>query len=143
LQWVGEWGLLCESRGEGLCWFGKAGDSKIKTYRIIVDTAYFQNDSSCTGVSLKFSGGKNENGYSYIYPNPASDQAILKYILPVEERAWFIIYDFVGHEINRYKLNAKRSELRFNLNELNPGLYLYKIVDGNKVISFGKFTVIR
>lgn len=56
---------------------------------------------------------------------------------------WFIVYDLLNSQLLKLPLPSKKEELNFNCEKLTSGLYLFKIVGYNEMISYGKFNIIK
>jgi len=75
-----------------------------------------------------------------ILPNPFSDQAIIRLNHPSFIPSTFLIYSTFGDEIIKIPLHSMHTEVKRN--NLQSGLYLYKLIDKNgKVIETGKIIV--
>ena len=79
------------------------------------------------------------NNQSYIYPNPFYFQAIISFNTELIN-ADLKVYNTFGEEIKVVK-NIYGREIKINRDELNEGVYFYKIIENNKVFSVGKFIV--
>lgn len=82
----------------------------------------------------------NEN-FSSIYPNPAKNELTLIYELKKSSDVRIEIYDYKGQVIKmfeEYKFGNGIFELKIDLQDINPGMYIYKISTDDYVNS-GKF----
>ncbi len=72
------------------------------------------------------------------YPNPFNPTTIINYSLAKAEKVKIIVYSLLGEEIrvliDEYKLEGKHS-IVFNATGLSSGIYIYKIVAGDKTAS--------
>lgn len=68
------------------------------------------------------------------YPNPFNPTTTIEYSIPQKEKVKITIYDIVGREIitliNQIQ-NAGAYKIKFIANELNSGIYFYKMETGN------------
>ncbi|MBA3985780.1 MAG: T9SS type A sorting domain-containing protein [Flavobacteriales bacterium] len=78
-----------------------------------------------TCVPLSITHPQAENFYK-IYPNPAKEVLNIEGLTPLKS---VIIYDILGNMLSSTFFNS--SNLRINLNNLKPGLYLIKMEDNN------------
>jgi hypothetical protein len=65
---------------------------------------------------------------STLYPNPCSSRLIIP--LPVNQKSNIIIYSLEGKEI--FNVNNITSNYNLNCDEFLPGLYILKIINGEK-----------
>jgi len=122
---------------------GKAVPVARGLYRLINDTLVFDDTSDCQEASPRLSKNGETLTNSFIYPNPSSVQASLRYKLPNDIDGWFMVYNIIGNELLRLSISAKNSERIFNCEHFSEGLYIYKILSKGKLVSFGKFSIIR
>jgi len=74
-----------------------------------------------------------------IYPNPFSNSATIEYTLPEGSDVEIVLYDLTGRKIENLYSGYQSSgihTLSINVNDLNPGIYFYKM-------KTGKYEVIR
>ncbi len=74
-----------------------------------------------------------------VYPNPFKNSATIEYSLPEASEVKIVLYDLTGRKIeNLYSgyQNSGIHTLSINVNDLNPGIYFYKM-------KTGKYEVIR
>lgn len=72
------------------------------------------------------------------YPNPFNPSTIISYSLEKPEHASLIVYDILGRKVATLvaaRQNAGRYHVRFNASELASGLYLYRLVAGDRAIT--------
>jgi len=79
------------------------------------------------------------NNQSYIYPDPFYYRAIISFNTELIN-ADLKVYNTFGEEIKVVK-NIYGREIKINRDQLNEGVYFYKIIEDNKVFSVGKFIV--
>lgn len=77
-----------------------------------------------------------ENGKFVLYPNPLEDRLYFKNmndVLSKDRKIYsFILFDLMGREIMR--TNKIDSEILFERNHIPSGLYIYKIIDTEKIL---------
>ncbi len=79
-----------------------------------------------------------------LFPNPASGQFHITYMLPFEKNSAFIrIFDSMGHLVREENVTNGFGILELNSIQFESGLYFYELeVNGNKVAS-DKFSIIH
>ncbi len=80
-----------------------------------------------------------------VYPNPATDYLIFNLSSENQLDARIEIYDCLGVLVQNnpsVNINEGENKLLINLNELIPGIYLYKIIAGTKEAYNGRFTIV-
>lgn len=111
----------------------------------------FDNLEACKGnpgtsliidnVWLEFPNGLREPLTSKVkvnvYPNPASE--VVKFDFEEAVRGKLVIYSMNGAEIGETTINDQ--QVVYNVSGLSSGAYLYRVIDGNTILSSGKFSV--
>ena len=87
----------------------------------------------------------NQNIKTNNFPNPFSDNSVIKYSIDKADFVVINLYNELGFKIktlfNKY-LTSGKYELNINANDLQSGIYFYKIESGNN-IGFGKFVIAK
>lgn len=132
-------------------------DTKIATHirLLFISSAGYDFDDleNCKGevgsaliiddISFTYDGvnGLTENLMSDIqvnvFPNPATEKVVFEFAQPITGN--IIIYDMLGAEVGKVSLVDQRAE--YNATNLNSGTYLYRLIEGNKILTNGKFIV--
>lgn len=105
-----------------------------------------QNGSFLKTGSIWGSVGINEINTAFnasIYPNPVSDNAIIRLKLGKATNVSILVYDITGHkvaDIARDQVFAGENEIRFDASSLTHGMYFIQVTDGLNSSSF-KFVV--
>lgn len=123
---------------------------------------FFTEDSGGNGIYYIYSGmivGGTAQiiGTTYNYPNPFSPMSggstTIQYTLSTDATITIIIYDITGHEVKRMKFRSGTAGGKGGTNQVNwngislggevvgNGMYLYKIISGDKVIGSGKLVI--
>jgi uncharacterized delta-60 repeat protein len=83
-----------------------------------------------------------QSNSSYLYPNPFSTSAniILSGKISASKNLTLEVYDVLGNEVQT-QANVHAPVVHLNRQQLAPGVYQYKIVDGVTTAANGKFVV--
>jgi len=68
------------------------------------------------------------------YPNPFNPTTVISYSLPRNSHVLLIVYDILGREVQRLvdtHKNAGNHSVPFNADNVNSGVYFYKIITDN------------
>jgi hypothetical protein len=119
-------------------------------------TSWFMN--SCPPPNYSFIDGTPSNGITYsfypgpvginekhaernrLFPNPTADWCTIQLSSPGTDFD-LVITNVMGAEMKRFE-NVEDAQ-RIDLSALQPGLYLYKIMQGTSLVSKGKLTRIN
>ncbi len=74
-----------------------------------------------------------------VYPNPSAD--MVHFAFNEEVKARLVIYNISGAQIFDYEVNDNHVD--FNASALANGTYLYRIIEGNTILSSGRFAVAK
>jgi len=103
-------------------------------YTLIIDPGY-----SFPDIPREFSLDQN-------YPNPFNAQTNFSFLLPIESRVSFYIYDLLGRKIDTLVdgriMPAGRHKINWNAHELPTGVYFSQMILRNKVYT-RKFMVVK
>jgi len=80
---------------------------------------------------------------SGMFPNPASDEATLLLLQPLDGQGVFILYDASGGEVLRHIVPAGTPRMALHISSLAQGLYHYQVYGLAGVIVDGKLTIVR
>lgn len=86
-------------------------------------------------LSDNFNNGRATNA-PMIFPSPFHRILTIKWNEPVSEKWKIIFFDLNGKVVAMFESNQQHFEA--NLTHLQPGLYLYKIIDSENLITIGK-----
>lgn len=116
-------------------------------YTYIDEQTHF-NDDDCdeNAVILRKANSKNQTGIlhkTFVYPNPAKNEAHLVYDLQGKSEAAFNILNNQGAILISLELNNQSTEKMFDISSLSNGLYHFRIYSGKQLIDYGKFSVIK
>jgi hypothetical protein len=79
-----------------------------------------------------------------LYPNPANDRVSVNYRFgSLEATAQVSICDVRGKEVFRQSLKGTKGETDISTAQWSPGVYICKILDGNRLISVQKLVITR
>ena len=96
---------------------------------------------SCNNLTVGLNElNKKTNSTVNLFPNPFIQNATLEFENLNENDHFLDIYDSIGIFVNTIK-NSTKNHFDINRNNLNSGLYLYILRDGEHVVAKGKFIV--
>lgn len=75
-----------------------------------------------------------------VYPNPAKENVVMNYTLPLGKTAILSIYDAKGSLTD--KVNLKEERYTWNTNGFSPGVYFLSLETGSKKSSIRKVLLI-
>ena len=86
---------------------------------------------ACTGIN------DNKSEFLSVYPNPASDHLNIALKAEFKTSVELAIYNTTGQLVRKFsKVNANNTnELRIDISDLTPGVYMLRITDENQFIS--------
>lgn len=119
--------------------FGNLGTTSI-TYKI------FNNADSTDNVmvTVNYIGTpdgiteKNNNYFTNFYKN-SSGQYVLSYNLEKNSESKLVISNILGQKIKVIDLIDKTSNITVDLNDLNSGIYIYSVINDQKLLITKKF----
>lgn len=120
-------GLNCVHRME---WFedGKEGDYHYRVISVHVNEQYIISNEANINHQIWAN-----NAFS-LYPNPASEEAVIESEIPVRETIYLTMYDCFGQEIWSHAYQPEslgsRPEIKVNLKGIPPGLYSIELKAG-------------
>lgn len=80
-------------------------------------------------------------GTAKLFPNPATQQVTLNWNLTNEKPALLTVYNVQGEIVISQSLNTQTGSQIVDLNTLAPGVYLWKVVQGDAIIESDKLIV--
>ncbi len=84
------------------------------------------------------------NGYSAIYPNPATNYTDIYYKLPAGNNSGeIVLYDMTGREIKRYNVDTRFDHLHITTSDVSAGTYFYQLTSNGQSISAKKLIVVK
>lgn len=103
-----------------------------------------QNDGSSSGPPprMAYSDSLSLATEIRIFPNPNTGSFTLTYELAKEEAGSIVIYDVSGRKVAEYNLANESTSLNINEN-LEEGIYLYKVVVNGKAVKTDKLVIIK
>ena len=76
-----------------------------------------------------------------VYPNPATDEVTIDYVLPENKEGKITIFDMLGRARMTLDLSATSNRAKFSVVNLEKGIYIYKYIVNSKVVKTDKLTV--
>ena len=96
---------------------------------------------SCSNLTVGLNElNKKTNSTVNLFPNPFIQNTTLEFENLNNNDHFLDIYDSKGLFVNTIK-NSTKNRFDINRNNLNSGLYLYILRDGENVVAKGKFIV--
>jgi len=116
------------------------GDFKMCTSNGSDNSTYIYN---LPGIVLDFPDVTNYVPSISLYPNPCTSIINVEYPLYISNLHCSLkILNIYGIEVKNVRL-AQSSQTQIHVDDLEPGAYIYKIVNGQDVLITGKFVVER
>jgi hypothetical protein len=78
-----------------------------------------------------------------LYPNPAKEQITIEFNSRIKKNTFFELYDVLGNKVMSRQLPSNNNKTNVSTKNLTDGIYSYKIVVNNKVISTDKLIIIK
>lgn len=117
-----------------------------ETIAAIVQNMYAAIPNSCAAKQITTStedimgSGKSE---VVLFPNPNDGNFNVNYTLPENSKGQIFIFDLSGKQLTVYDLPAFTHSVSIHQNHLTPGIYLYKVMSGEKMLAQDKFIVAK
>lgn len=67
-------------------------------------------------------------------PNPMKGNGTVSYRVPEKEPAKILFYDIFGKCLKEYNLNVSEGTLEISMDNLPPGIYLYKLIVQGQIV---------
>ena len=81
------------------------------------------------------------NYFSKLYPNPNNGNMLLDY--NIDGIGKLLIYNVTGNEVGNFNLPTGRNTIQINQNNLENGIYFYRIFANDNLINNGKLVIIK
>lgn len=105
---------------------------------------YNNNNTNVESSNDSLNYNKVENNDLFkISPNPNNGNMQVIYELPENETGAFEVYDLVGKKLFSNNLVGGKNTFSISRTDLDQGIYFYRVVVGNKLISSDKIVVIK
>ena len=86
----------------------------------------------------------NNNENIKVYPNPAKDKLVVEYYLPDNVGSkHFELFDILGNKLKSVLLTGNIGSISISVEDLKEGMYLYRFISSNKIISYNKLVIIK
>jgi hypothetical protein len=115
--------------------------------------------SSCEGsIKLKnMTTGNNDNNSEQenilnnignenikVYPNPAKDLLIVEFkLLDDVGEKHFELFDILGNKLKSIPIYGNDGSISISVSDLKEGMYLYRFLSSDKIISYNKLVIIK
>ncbi|MCC7029866.1 MAG: T9SS type A sorting domain-containing protein [Chitinophagaceae bacterium] len=104
-----------------------------------------QNGCSDTSACIPVIGiGLNDRELTnsvILFPNPVTDNLHIKYNLTTNKNATVQLIDMLGRLLTEISLHVNANLVIFPTNGLQPGVYTYKFLNGDRTIQSGKLII--
>lgn len=78
-----------------------------------------------------------------LFPNPNDGNFNINYTLPENAKGKLLVYDLAGKQMLDFVLPSFTHSVSMHLNDLTPGIYLYKVMNGETVVASDKFIIAK
>jgi len=102
-----------------------------------IDVTVYVDCDSVVGISTF----NIKNSTFLLYPNPNNGEFTFTY--EITELAQLVIYTITGQIMDMYELQAESKTIRIFDNELENGIYFYKVIIKDEITYTGKFAIIK
>ncbi len=117
-----------------------------ETIPATVQNMYAAIPNSCSATQISTSTN-DINGFEksevMLFPNPNDGNFNVNYTLPENSKGQIIIFDLSGKQVTAYDLPSFTHSVSIHQNDLTSGIYLYKVMGGEKVLAQDKFVVAK
>jgi len=105
---------------------------------------YYANNTTpcggCFNVNIKENTNLHQADKVIVYPNPFNNSTTFKINIHSPQNLTLIIYDITGREIKKIE-HINKNKISFTRENINNGLYFYKIKSSDKTIGIGKLII--
>jgi hypothetical protein len=149
--WYKVEGVFLATGGEQYMTIGNFNTDSNTTATIVNPTqtnhiAYYYIDSVSL-VQVVCTTGINEISKTKssftILPNPNNGSMVLNYSILSNDKAEMKIYDITGKLIGSYQINNASNQMEIRDDQLNNGIYFYRISINNQVVQADKIVIIK
>jgi len=135
-EWVQEEISLVEFADKNITLrFRLNSDSYVKADGFYLDALSISVISAATGIKPN---KKHELFVSDAYPNPAMDAFSIQYDLINNDNAVFELFNLSGNRLKSVPINDKKGVLNIKINDLQDGIYYYRLKNGTHVSKSSK-----
>jgi hypothetical protein len=93
-------------------------------------------DENCDGIAYVTSFESTNLKYSIVYPNPVTNMT--KFTYPAGILVRIEIHDITGALVKSFEDQDRNGETKVDFSDMNPGMYIYRLVDEGGVLHRGK-----
>ncbi len=135
-EWVQEEISLVEFADKNITLrFRLNSDSYVKADGFYFDALSISVISAATGIKPN---KKHELFVSDAYPNPAMESFSIQYDLINNDNAVFELFNLSGNKLKSVPINNKKGVLNIKINDLQDGIYYYRLKNGTRVSKSSK-----
>jgi hypothetical protein len=134
----GNWNLNSGFDRIAIHWGGEGVGMSMAVDEIRLGTSWKDVSTQITSVPRQISEIPTEFGLAQNYPNPFNPTTTINYTLNNQSKIKLSVYDMLGREVAvlvNQEQGAGTYEVVFKANELSSGIYFYRLVSPQGVIS--------
>jgi len=106
-----------------------------------IDVTVFVGANACDSLTTGVSTLNTQHSTPLLYPNPNTGECTFNYELT--EPAQLVVYTITGQELSTHQLQAESKTIRIFDNELENGIYFYKVLIKDEIKYTGKFAIVK
>ena len=106
-----------------------------------IDVTVFVGANACDSLTTGVSTLNTQHSTPLLYPNPNTGEFTFNYELT--EPAQLVVYTITGQELSTHQLQAESKTIRIFDNELENGIYFYKVLIKDEIKYTGKFAIVK
>ena len=101
-------------------------------------TSYSDDEKAYEEMMSQYEKLLSTKKHIKLYPNPASTQLTIEYMLDLDEKGIIELCDIVGKKLFGVELPVSANKVSIDVTQLPKGIYLYKYIINNKPVETGK-----
>ena len=106
---------------------------------VLEEPANYNDDSSCV-VERSRPAEFTTSGYHEVYPNPASENVVIKYKFVEDAPQYLVMFNTLGQLVKSVRLPEGQDNIQFSIESLPAGIYWYKFIGTHRPAS-GKLII--
>jgi len=106
-----------------------------------IDVTVFVGANACDSLTTGISTLNTQHSTPLLYPNPNTGEFTFNY--EITEPAQLVVYTITGQQLSTHELQAESKTIRIFDNELENGIYFYKVLIKDEIKYTGKFAIVK